>query len=222
MEGTKPLVSCITPTYNRREFWPRCVGYFLSQDYPNLEWVIVDNGTDQIKDLLPEDPRIRYVSMPNVKLNHGQLMNEGCALAKGEFLIVVDDDDIYRCDRVSRQVAPFADPNVWVTGTSRLYYYIHGTETAYRYQNWTSQPWIGAFATRRSVWEKQPFEDIPSGADCKFLRSIPQEHWKDLNTLDLMVATIHPENASKKYLPSMSYIETEWEDIEKVTKGLLI
>lgn len=149
-------------------------------------------------------------------------MNLGFAKATGDICIVWDDDDWYAPDRISRQVAPFVDPEVLVTGMSSLYYYVHGTEKAYRYQNWTSMPWIGAFALRRSVWEKTPFENIPAGADCKLLKTIPQEHWKDITDLDLMVATIHPENASKKNLPSMSFIEAPWDDICGVTKGSLI
>ena len=70
-----PLVSCITPTYNRRHFSPRAVRCFLSQDYPNLEWVILDDGTDPIKDLLPDDPRIKYHPIPpklapDLKMDH--------------------------------------------------------------------------------------------------------------------------------------------------------
>jgi glycosyltransferase involved in cell wall biosynthesis len=215
-------VSCITPTYNRRSFWLRCLRCFASQDYPELEWVILDNGTDAISDLLPNDSRIHYFSVPQPRLTHGEMMNLGFAKATGDICIVWDDDDWYASDRISRQVAPFADPEVLVTGTGRLYYYVHGTENAYRYQNWTTMPWIGAFALRRSVWEKQPFENIPAGADCKMLKSIPEKNWKALTDLDLMVATIHPENASMKRLPSMSFIETPWDEICGVTKGSLI
>ena len=53
--GDWPLASCIMPTYNRRQFIPRAVAYFLAQDYPNLELVVVDDGSDPIDDLLPAD-----------------------------------------------------------------------------------------------------------------------------------------------------------------------
>jgi glycosyltransferase involved in cell wall biosynthesis len=182
----------------------------------------MDNGTDPIGDLLPTDSRLKYFQILQPRMTHGALMNECFQRASGEIVIVHDDDDWYAPDRISRQVAPFSDPEVLVTGMSRLYYYVHGTENAYRYQNWTSMPWIGAFALRRSVWENQPFENIPAGADCKMLKSIPEKNWKALTDLDLMVATIHPENASMKRLPSMSFIETPWDEICGVTKGSLI
>src|SRR5688572_11335406 len=55
-----PLVSCIMPTANRRAFVARAIGYFLRQDYPNSELFILDDGTDGVADLVPEDPRVRY------------------------------------------------------------------------------------------------------------------------------------------------------------------
>src|SRR5208283_4083258 len=129
-----PLVSCLTPTHNRREFFPRCVECFLSQDYPNLEWVILEDGPDSVKDLLPEDPRIKYTHQPSIKHNHGTKMNACMEAARGAFGIVFDDDDWYPANRVARQVAPMVEnAALLLTGTSTLYYYRHGTEQAYRY-----------------------------------------------------------------------------------------
>ena len=214
-------VSAITPTYNRRDFWPRCIRWFEAQDYPELEWVIVDNGTDPIADLLPNDSRIHYFSISQPKLTHGELMNIGFSNSTGEIGIVVDDDDWYATDRVSRQVAPFSDPNILLTGTSRLYYYLHGTQQAYRYQNWTVVPWLAAFALRKSVWEGRKFESRAYGADTQMIKAIPQENRFDLNDLTLLVAALHPNNASAKNLPNASFIGTPWQEIEKITKGAL-
>jgi glycosyltransferase involved in cell wall biosynthesis len=149
-------------------------------------------------------------------------MNRCCSLSSGEYLIVVDDDDWYHPTRISRQVAPFEDPDILVTGTGTLYYCVHGTQNAYRYENRTTRPWIGAFAIRRQVWEARGFNDIPIAADVKMLSHIPRRQWKDLQDLTLMVATIHPENvANGKKLPNAAFIETPWEEIKKITGELL-
>ena len=66
-----PTVSIITPTYNRRNFFRLAVNNFMSIKYPKdkLEWIIVDDGTDKIKDLiektseLKNDPRIKYFEL---------------------------------------------------------------------------------------------------------------------------------------------------------------
>ena len=49
-----PLVSVCTPTFNRRPFIKTMFECFKNQDYPKhrLEWIIVDDGTDKIKDLV--------------------------------------------------------------------------------------------------------------------------------------------------------------------------
>jgi len=57
-----PKVSIITPTYNKKTFIPLAVHNFLSFDYPQdkLEWIILDDGDENIKDKLPNDSRIKY------------------------------------------------------------------------------------------------------------------------------------------------------------------
>ena len=58
----QPFVSVCTPTYNRREFIPYIIECFLKQDYPmeKMEWIIVDDGTDKIEDLVCDIPQVRY------------------------------------------------------------------------------------------------------------------------------------------------------------------
>ena len=49
-----PFVSVCTPTYNRRPFIPYTIQCMLQQDYPQnkIEWIIIDDGTDLIEDLV--------------------------------------------------------------------------------------------------------------------------------------------------------------------------
>jgi len=88
----QPLISCLCPTYNRRRFIPLLVETFLSQTYPNLELIILDDGIDLIGDRLPPDPRIRYVALDE-KLPLGAKWNVCASLAKGEVLQFWSDDD---------------------------------------------------------------------------------------------------------------------------------
>jgi len=60
-----PLVSYIMPTYNRRQFVPQAIKYFLRQDYPQKELIILDDGTDKIRDLVPDLPKIQYTALPS-------------------------------------------------------------------------------------------------------------------------------------------------------------
>ena len=51
---SRPFVSLITATYNRREFFPNIIRCVLAQTYPlhRMEWVIIDDGQDCIEDLI--------------------------------------------------------------------------------------------------------------------------------------------------------------------------
>lgn len=214
-----PLVTCVTPTYNRRHFFPRAIRCFLAQDYPNLEWVILDDGTDPIKDLLPDDPRIRYHQTPP-KRAHGLKMDHCFELASGEYGIVFDDDDWYAGDRVRAQIEPLiANPSFQVCGLSTYYYYVHSKETAYLYAS-RQVPWIGAIALRRSSWESIRFDKDPKpGADNRLLQKIPKAAWFDIKDApQLLVATIHPTNDCKKHITN-SYTSVSYDTVVRITGG---
>ncbi|MCP4215047.1 MAG: glycosyltransferase, partial [bacterium] len=93
------FVSCIMPTYNRRSFVPKTIEYFLRQDYPNRELIIVDDGTDAIEDLVPQDPRIRYLGLTK-KHTIGAKRNLAITNARGQIIIHWDDDDWMATHRI--------------------------------------------------------------------------------------------------------------------------
>lgn len=63
------------PTANRRAFVPLAIRYFQRQDYAEKELVILDDGEDAIGDLIPDDPRVRYIRL-NGKRTLGAKRNE--------------------------------------------------------------------------------------------------------------------------------------------------
>jgi GT2 family glycosyltransferase len=117
-----PLVSCIMPTYDRRAFIPEALRCFFAQDYPNLELVVVDDGSDPIADLLPSDARIRYFR-PASRMTVGAKRNYACEQARGAIIAHWDDDDWYPAWRVRAQVDALGDQGAAVCGSSILYFY---------------------------------------------------------------------------------------------------
>ena len=197
---TPPLVTCIMPTCDRHLFVPEAVRYFLRQDYPNLELVIVDDGNLPIASLLPDDPRIRLIRLPEKK-NVGAKRNIACAAAHGKFIVHWDDDDWYPANRVTRQIAVLKAGHEEICGTSTLYYYDTASSRAwsYHYRN-SGRSWVAGntLAYRKSWWSAHRFPEIQVGEDSRFVWATPKVNICDLGAPDLCVARIHPQNTSRK------------------------
>jgi glycosyltransferase involved in cell wall biosynthesis len=122
-----PFVSICTPTFNRRPFIKTMFECFKNQDYPKhrIEWIIVDDGTDKIKDLIETSdiPQIRYFELDK-KLTLGAKRNYMHKHVKGSIIVYMDDDDYYPPERVSHSVEMLLkDDKVMCGGTSEIYLY---------------------------------------------------------------------------------------------------
>lgn len=111
----QPLISCIMPTKNRREFVARALYYFEKQDYPNKELIVVDDGDDLVVDLVSSHSQVRYLA-PQYAHTVGVKRNIACEAAYGEIICHWDDDDWYAPTRLSYQVAPLLAGEADVTG----------------------------------------------------------------------------------------------------------
>lgn len=105
-EVAEPLVSVVLPTYNRARTLPRAIGSVLSQDYRNIELLVVDDGSkDNTAEVMAAitDPRVRYVPLPkNGGASHAR--NAGMAEARGDFIAFQDSDDEWLAGKLRRMV----------------------------------------------------------------------------------------------------------------------
>jgi glycosyltransferase involved in cell wall biosynthesis len=200
-KGGKMLVSCLMPTYNRRAFVPQAIACFLRQDYLDRELIVIDDGDDWVKDLIPSDLRIRYLHFPK-KWNLGDKRNLCCSIAEGEVLMHWDDDDWHSPHRISAQMAPILSGEAPVTGTSTTYFYDPRTREAFRYTYPDpGQYIIGAtLAFRQSVWKQYPFPPKHLGEDTTWMNQVRAAGvvMKDLVDPTLCVASIHGSNTAPR------------------------
>lgn len=101
-----PLVSIVTVVFNNPVSLERCIRSVLDQDYPNVEYIIVDGGSDEpTLDLIRKHAsRIDYfVSEPDGGIYPG--MNKGIQLARGQYVCLLNSDDQYDTTFVSKTVS---------------------------------------------------------------------------------------------------------------------
>lgn len=122
-----PLVSIVIPTRDRLNLLGQCMnGVMHRTDYPNLEVLIVDNGsiepeTRAYYETLAHDPRIRILEEPG-EFNFSRLCNRGVAASRGEIYLLLNNDiDVINSDWLSELVSHALRPNVGAVG-AMLYY----------------------------------------------------------------------------------------------------
>ena len=94
--GKEPLISIITPVYNGSEYLDELIRSVQQQDYPNIEHIIIDDGSNDngaTVAILERYPHLRWWS----RENKGQYatQNEGLAAAKGGIVGIIAADDKY-------------------------------------------------------------------------------------------------------------------------------
>lgn len=197
-ETSQPLVSCIMPTYNRRQFVPQAIAYFLRQESPRKELVILDDGEDRIGDLVPDHPEIRYFHEPKGR-TLGAKRNRLCELARGDIIAHWDDDDWYASHRLDRQVKALKDSGKLLCGIEHLLYYDSQQQAAFEYTCRSEKSrWLSLLCYQRKLWQHNRFPDIQVGSDTRFLWHVPQHQVVVLDNDGLNVCLIHRDNVSPK------------------------
>lgn len=89
-----PLVSIVTPTYNQAAYLSATIESVLAQDYPNLEYIVLDDGsTDNTPDVLKKyDGRIRHERQEN--MGQANTLNRGWSMASGSLIGYLSSDDL--------------------------------------------------------------------------------------------------------------------------------
>lgn len=161
-------VSAICPTYNRRKYLPGLISCFLSQTYKNSELVIVDDGEEGASDLVPVNPRVRYIRLHSGRLPQGEKRNVCCELATGEIIIHFDDDDWSAPTRIEDQVRLLKASGKKLLSYYNILYYNEDTKKVYRC--WPTSirgPHGATFCYYKSFWEQNKFTD-DIGEDTRF------------------------------------------------------
>jgi glycosyltransferase involved in cell wall biosynthesis len=159
-----PRVSICTPTFNRRPFFKGAIENVLSQDYPKdkIEWIIVDDGTDKIGDLVSHLPFVKYIAIDKMPLGRKRnFMHQQCTFQKDDdILVYMDDDDFYPPQRVSHAVTKLTGSSALCAGSSEIYIWFNGLQKMYKFGPYgPNHSTAGTFAFKRSLLKQTQYED---------------------------------------------------------------
>jgi glycosyltransferase involved in cell wall biosynthesis len=199
-----PKVSICTPTFNRRPFFKGIIKSVMMQDYPKelIEWVIIDDGTDPIEDLVKDIPFVKYFRVTN-KLRLGQkrnYMHDMCSFKEDDTILVyMDDDDYYPTDRVSHAVDKLTHSSALCAGSSEIYIWFNTLNKMYRFGPYgPNHSTAGTFAFKRALLKQTRYEDDALLAEEKhFLKNytIP---FVQLNPIKTILVFSHEQNTFDK------------------------
>ncbi len=193
------VVSCIMPTFNRRRFVPTAIDHFRRQGWPDKELIVVDDGSDCVRDLIPDDPQIVYVRL-DTRASIGKKRNLACERARGEIVAHWDDDDWHAPDRLQVQAQALLASTADLCGITRLLFCNPEEGRAWEFVYMGGAPWVGGSSMmyRRAAWAKDPFPDCDVGEDTRFAASRSRQHIVVLPDGNFHVGRIHPANVTPK------------------------
>jgi glycosyltransferase involved in cell wall biosynthesis len=164
----QPFVSICTPTFNRRPFIPAMIECFNHQTYPKekMEWIIIDDGTDKIEDLVASIPNVKYFKY-DTKMPLGKKRNLMHTKTKGDIIIYMDDDDYYPPERVSHAVNMLlTHPKALCAGASEIYIYFKHIQKMYQFGPYgPKHATAGTFAFKRELLKEHKYDDNASLAE---------------------------------------------------------
>ena len=116
------LVSIITPSYNSSKFIEECINSVITQSYIDWEMIIVDDySTDNSRDLIlkfaKEDNRIKTIFLDE-NVGAAAARNIAIKQSKGKYIAFLDSDDIWKSEKIEKQLSFMNDRNIAFSFTS--------------------------------------------------------------------------------------------------------
>ena len=200
----QPTVSIVTPTYNRRNFIPWLIKCIRAQEYPKdkLEWVILDDGTDKIGDLVRDirDFRVKYIPVDE-KMNIGAKRNRLNDESSGQIIICMDDDDYYCPTRVSHAVKHLMGDRQkrQIAGSSEIYMYYADSKKIYKLGPYgPNHATNGTFAYKREYSAAHRYEEhLTHAEETSFLNNYTSPMIQ-LDPMQVILVMSHHENTFDK------------------------
>jgi glycosyltransferase involved in cell wall biosynthesis len=215
---SRPEVTIVTPTYNRRRFLPALIECYKAQTFPltRMEWIILDDGEDCVRDVFEAAaktiPNVRYIRHERKqvaedgkvsllpKLLIGAKRNWLNREARGEIIVAMDDDDYYPPERVRHVVTKFTQhPKVELAGSSEIYVYYTDVKEIYKLGPYKeNHATNGTMAWRRSYARSHKYDETVTHAEERSFLDDYTHPMIQLDPFKVMLVISHSENTFDK------------------------
>jgi glycosyltransferase involved in cell wall biosynthesis len=199
---SRPFVSVITPTYNRREFLPMLIYLYQQQEYPKelRELIIFDDSPSSNEDLIPKnDKSIRYIYQSE-KIPLGEKRNKLNEMAKGNVIICFDDDDYHYPERISQSIIKLNSTKSLIAGCSKLNIYYPDLNEIYQYGPFGNHHGTnGTFAYRREYLDANKHDPIANAQEEPSFTNNFSNKMAQLDPMRTIVCLSHDTNTYDKH-----------------------
>lgn len=233
-------ISIIIPTYNRADLVLDAIQSVLSQDYPDYEIVVVDDGsTDNTKEMLAPlagSGAIQYIFQENQ--GRSAARNRGISVAKGFFLAFLDSDDLFEPGKLVKQVEFYShNPGLGLVHGGYTKFDQLNNDLGYRDPSWFSGRvypglllhWFSLMATPTVMVPKAVMdevggfdEDLYIGEDLDMWRRIARKYPFGFINDGLARIRVHTGNTSADTISATTeferYLEKAFDDDHDLSK----
>jgi glycosyltransferase involved in cell wall biosynthesis len=223
-----PKVSIVTPSYNQAEFLEETMLSVLSQDYPNIEYLVIDGGSNDgsVEIIRRYTDRLAYwVSEPDRGQAHA--LQKGFAGASGEIIAFLNSDDVYLPGAVDTAVEALqADPGLAVVHGDSIYVDAAGEEIGRKVG--LGGDFLGHFLlqfnpiSQPSTFLRRSAYDVAGGIDPTLHLAMDYDLWcriglRGMRIRHLPVALslfrIHSQSKTKRNI--VAFAEERWRLLEQ-------
>ena len=166
-----------------------------------MEWIIIDDGTDKIEDMVSHIPQVRYFKYDE-KMTLGKKRNLSHEKSIGEVIVYMDDDDYYPPERVSHAVEMLkSHPTALCAGSSEMHIYYKHIQKLYKFGPYSpTHATAATFAFKRDLLKQTKYNETACLAEERhFLKeyTIP---FVQLDTTKTILVFSHQHNTFDKTL----------------------
>lgn len=171
----KPLVSVVIPCYNQGSYLEETLRCVLNQTYEFWECIVIDDGsTDETCSIalsyVERDTRFLYLKKENGGLSSAR--NAGMRIAKGEFLQLLDSDDLIEKQKLEKQVAILIkNPHIALVYSEARYFESNNLEDHYYSFQLSNDEWMTRLSGKKEIIIEQMLLGNIMACNCPLFRA---------------------------------------------------